>query len=97
MLLSVSLSAIYTQHSTALLALWLCDMDFSVTDLHKTEKELNLALKQVLKTNKIYSIDEMNESTLMKLNKETLAGYVKNLAKLLNNNYVNLLQEELTS
>ena len=61
-------------------------MDFSVTDLPKTEKEFNLALKQVLKTNKIYSIDELNESTLMKLNKDTLAGYVENLAKLLNNN-----------
>ena len=33
------------------------------TDLHNTEKLLNLALKQVLKTNKIYSIDELNGSS----------------------------------
>ena len=49
-------------------------------------KELNLALKQVLKTNKFHSIDELNESTLIKLNKNTLEGFVENLTKLLNNN-----------
>ena len=56
------------------------------TDLHNTEKLLNLALKQVLKTNKIYSIDDLNGSTLMQLNKSTLAGFVENLTKQLNNN-----------
>ena len=61
-------------------------MDFSVNALTKMEKELTVKLNQVLKASKVLSTDELTHHGLMKMNKDTLANFVEDLAKLMNGN-----------
>ncbi len=59
-------------------------MDFTVTNLHKIEKDLETAINQILKASKTQNAEELNQSTLIqKMNKDTLANYVVNLSKLM--------------
>ena len=61
-----------------------CVMDFSVGSLHKMEKELNNVTKQVLKSCKVQSVEEVNQSLLVKpaVHKDVLANFVEKLLKL---------------
>lgn len=58
-------------------------MDFTVTDLHKMEKNLRSSMDQILHATKAQSVEALNHSVLMKMNKDTLANFVENISKLL--------------
>ena len=59
-------------------------MDFSVGSLHKMEKELNHVTKQILKCCKVQSVEEVNQSLMVKpaVHKDVLANFVEKLLKL---------------
>ena len=61
-------------------------MDFSVDLLYNSEKNMKANLQQLLKDTKTTAVMELNHSTLMKLNKDALVNYVKNLANLVDEN-----------
>ena len=61
-------------------------MDFSVDLLYNSEKNMKANLQQLLKDTKTTAVAELNHSTLMKLNKDALVNYVKNLANLVDEN-----------
>lgn len=61
-------------------------MDFSVEKLYNSEKEMQTILKQIVKATKTCSTREINHSILMKLNKDVLSTYVKNLVDVVENN-----------
>ena len=54
--------------------------------LNKMEKELMSVLKNVTKNTKTQTIDELNHSSLMRLNKDVLAKLIVDLAGCLNSN-----------
>ncbi len=57
-------------------------MDFTIEAVQKMEKDLNVVVKQILKSCKISSVDEINHSLLMKPNKDPLASFVERRAAL---------------
>ena len=61
-------------------------MDFSLEMLYNTEKEMKGMLQQILKNCKTSLPADLNQNVLMKLNKDVLANYVKNLVSVLEKN-----------
>ena len=68
-------------------------MDFKVTDLHTKERDLRSSVTEILNAvnsaknaSNTSSIEELNHSGLMKLNKDILANFVEKLSKLLPSN-----------
>jgi hypothetical protein len=61
-------------------------MDFSVESLHALEMDLNGELQTVLKTAKVTSSMELNESSLMKLSKNCLTDITLRLVNLYEKN-----------
>jgi len=68
-------------------------MEFNVADLHRKEKDLRSAMDEVLNAvnsaknaSNTSSIEKLNHSGIMKLNKDTLANLVEKLSKLLPSN-----------
>ena len=60
-------------------------MDFSIETVQKIEKDLNLVVRDVLKSCKVQSVDEINHALLMKqscCSKDALATFVERLLKL---------------
>lgn len=61
-------------------------MDFTVNSLNKIEKDIFATMNQVLKAANVQTVEELNHTVLMKVNKDPLAKFVENLAKLWKNN-----------
>ena len=68
-------------HATSALGR-LCAMDFSIESLHSMENDFALELQNVLKTAKVTSMKELNETTLLRLNKNPLAEITLRLVNL---------------
>ena len=85
-LLSVVLSQLAVTPTRRAVRLTFCKMDFSVEHLNRFEKELSLAMNEILKMSKAQSVTELNHSRLMAVNKDPLATAVENLSKLMTSN-----------
>ena len=64
----------------------LCSMDFSVDLLNTMEKKMTAELQKVVKAVNVSCTSEVNESTLIKLNKNPLAKIVDSLLNLIEQN-----------
>ena len=61
-------------------------MDFSVNLLHTMEKDMKFGILQVLKAANVSSAEEIDESVLMKVDKDTLIIFVNSLVSLVEKN-----------
>ena len=61
-------------------------MDFSVDLLHTMEKEMTSEVQKILKVVNVACSSEVNETVLMRLNKNPLAKFVDGLMNLVEKN-----------
>ena len=83
-LLSVILSAFKPARRAAQLTF--STMDLSVENLNRLEKELSLAMNDILKISKTEIVTQLNHSRFMGVNKDPLATAVENFSKQMTGN-----------